>query len=257
MRSTTLSGYVCSTATSVICWERSRLTTFHSFPRALRVWVVGTALIATLCFSTATHSHAAVIERDWLAPGDGLLTYDDVNKREWLDLNVSHLVDFDGGNIEEKFQAVLAETLPGGRFEGFVIAKSEEALSLAASAGIDVSTNDFDTNKHEVLHLIDLLGLANVSSNGRVISHAVIDGFSIHPAVRDALNIDYYPRATLEASHAEVWIGPSDGVTSQRAGVALYRSTIPEPATRFLVTVVCLLAASRKCCCGLTSLKPF
>ena len=37
----------------------------------------------------AVQSQAAVFERDWLAPGDGLLTYDDVNKREWLDLSVS------------------------------------------------------------------------------------------------------------------------------------------------------------------------
>ena len=41
--------------------------------------VLASLLAANLC-------SAAVFERDWKTPGDGLLTYDDVNRREWLDL---------------------------------------------------------------------------------------------------------------------------------------------------------------------------
>jgi hypothetical protein len=40
----------------------------------------------------ATQAEAAVFERDWKAPGDGLLTYDDVNQRVWLDLSETDLV---------------------------------------------------------------------------------------------------------------------------------------------------------------------
>ena len=38
--------------------------------------------------------HAAVLERDWLTPGDGLLTYDTVTGREWLDLPVTLLSQY-------------------------------------------------------------------------------------------------------------------------------------------------------------------
>ena len=41
------------------------------------------SLAASLAFLPAA-AHGGVISRDWKTPGDGLLTYDDVNKREWL-----------------------------------------------------------------------------------------------------------------------------------------------------------------------------
>lgn len=46
-------------------------------------------LAATICLATSID--AAVISRDWKTPGDGLLTYDDVNQRVWLDLTESRL----------------------------------------------------------------------------------------------------------------------------------------------------------------------
>ena len=41
-------------------------------------------------------AQAAAIERDWKTPGDGLLTYDDVSKRGWLDLTETQLFKFPG-----------------------------------------------------------------------------------------------------------------------------------------------------------------
>ena len=47
-----------------------------------------TLLIAILLSLAPLTASATISERDLLEPGDGLLTYDDVNQREWLDLTV-------------------------------------------------------------------------------------------------------------------------------------------------------------------------
>lgn len=46
-------------------------------------------LLVLIGFSLTSLSpaSAAVMEVDWKTPGDGLLTYDTVNKRKWLDLS--------------------------------------------------------------------------------------------------------------------------------------------------------------------------
>ncbi|WP_197524896.1 hypothetical protein [Botrimarina hoheduenensis] len=36
-----------------------------------------------------------LIERDWLSPGDALLTYDANTRYEWLDINKSELVQLE------------------------------------------------------------------------------------------------------------------------------------------------------------------
>jgi hypothetical protein len=82
---------------------------------------------------------AAVISRDWKTPGDGLLTYDTVNKREWLDLSETILAEFPSPMFEERYQSVLTETLPGGMLEGFKVAERTDVVALAESAGIDTS----------------------------------------------------------------------------------------------------------------------
>ena len=51
----------------------------------------GRNVIGSMCFLyaivlVAPSARGAVFERDWKTPGDGLLTYDDVNRRVWLDL---------------------------------------------------------------------------------------------------------------------------------------------------------------------------
>ncbi len=46
-------------------------------PTPTRLVIIFITLLATFPL------HAAVIEHDFLTPGDGLLTYDDVNQREW------------------------------------------------------------------------------------------------------------------------------------------------------------------------------
>ena len=95
---------------------------------------------------------AAVIERDWQTPGDGLLTFDTVNQREWLDLSETLLVDF-GNNPTY----VLAQLTQGGQFEGFHPATLQDVIGLGQSAGIDTTTLDFARNEDPTENLIDLL----------------------------------------------------------------------------------------------------
>ncbi len=85
--------------------------------------------------SITISASAAVSERDWKAPGDGLLMYDDVNRREWLDLSLSRLDQFP----EPRLDNAIAEIGQGGVFDRFTWAKREDVRALAESAGIDAS----------------------------------------------------------------------------------------------------------------------
>lgn len=94
---------------------------------------------------------AAVFERDLNAPGDGLLTYDEVNRREWLDLPET-------GGVQ--LADVITQMAPGARLEGFAFAALEDVSELAASAGVGwmqpwtIPGND----EPNVDELVDLLG---------------------------------------------------------------------------------------------------
>lgn len=72
--------------------------------------------------------NAAVSERDFLAPGDGLLTYDDINQQEWLDLTAT--LDW---SLAELYEAIA----PHGPLRGFSIATVEDLVGLANSANLE------------------------------------------------------------------------------------------------------------------------
>ncbi|MCO6043216.1 cytochrome P450 [Aeoliella sp. ICT_H6.2] len=84
-----------------------------------------------------------MIERDWRAPGDGLLTYDTVNQREWLDLSQTLRINFPPNY---RVEDVALELEPGGMFEGFTWANIEDVTEFAQSAGIDTTTLDYSVN---------------------------------------------------------------------------------------------------------------
>jgi hypothetical protein len=73
---------------------------------------------------------AAVHQRDLFLPGDGLLTYDDVNVREWLDLTETAAVDLD---------IVQASLEPSGSLARFRFATAQDVEPLAISAGVRAS----------------------------------------------------------------------------------------------------------------------
>jgi hypothetical protein len=171
--------------------------------------------------------HAAVFERDWQTTGDGLLTYDDLNRREWLDVSQSLLIQFPGATLEERYQNAITELAPGGLFEGFTVAVSADVIGLAQSAGIDTTTSNYAINGGPVSQLIDLLHTTFGALPGIARSQGMIDEFDTFPPrpARSAMILHHDP-----PNYASLLIGAdSEGNVAARTGVMLYRSVIPEP----------------------------
>lgn len=77
-----------------------------------------------ICFAP---TQAALVERDFLVPGDGLLIYDTVNRREWLDLAVTEGLDSIG------LATAMANRNP---LESFSLATHENLQDLANSLNV-------------------------------------------------------------------------------------------------------------------------
>jgi hypothetical protein len=185
-------------------------------------------------------SRAAVISRDWKAAGDGLLTYDDVSNREWLDLTETQLFKFPGASLEEKFQAVLAETVPGGTLDQFFVAKIADVAQLAESAGINTESFRVDVNGQETLNLILLLGEAGTVSNpvrNRISGARAMD----HNSQMEVASIVYAPGGLGTRPGPPVaGFYSTGGIDGVDVGVWLYRA-IPEPSSYLSLLVGCLI----------------
>jgi hypothetical protein len=195
------------------------------------------ALLALLSLCAANHCSAAVFERDWKSPGDGLLTYDDVNRREWLDVSQTILSSqFPGEDPspwltrENRYQYVVGQTLPRGLFEGFKVAKSPDVIGLAQSAGIDTSTLSVATNGAAALSLGQLLGFTFVGTSSSI-AIGLLDeppndrfGATIRPGafIASASNL---AGLAIDQSHFQYPTPP---------GVMLY-SVVPEPSSASLL----------------------
>lgn len=206
---------------------------------------ISCALFALLPLFAASLAQAAVHSRDWKTPGDGLLTYDDANQREWLDFSVSLLEQFPGSTAEQRYQTALLELAPGGRFEGFTVGRREDALALAQSAGIETATLDFAINQTSTLTLIDLLEPAVIQSTTLIVSLGLIDELVTGPGFprRSAAILEVFQdsrpafsRAGLKFSHGD------DSIRNFTTGIVLYRS-VPEPTSvNLMFGPVCALA---------------
>ena len=181
---------------------------------------------------------AGVIERDWLAPGDGLITFDTVNQREWLDLTVTQ---------GESLEGVASELLPGGRYHGFVHAETQDVIDLAASAGVNVDC--IPRFEDEPLGLQNLVGITDhgsflfiwsggvsLASDGTGYNQVVFYSHDDGPCMN--LNVDDY------------LVDPS--IPDDSRGMWLYRP-VPEPSglesmTLVVVFAITLLARSRRKC---------
>jgi hypothetical protein len=102
----------------------------------------------------ATQAEAAVFERDWKTPGDGLLTYDDVNRRVWLDLSETLLSSqFPGEDPsprvtrENRYQYVVSQTGAGGMSKDLLSGKLrtlspwQNRLGLIRRRSMQISTS--------------------------------------------------------------------------------------------------------------------
>jgi len=74
-------------------------------------------LLGLLSFNT----NAALMETDYLAAGDGLLTFDSVTNFAWLDLSAS---------ASRSYSDVSSQLAAGGEFEGFRYASGQEVYEL-------------------------------------------------------------------------------------------------------------------------------
>ena len=195
------------------------------------------ALSVALASTTTSTTTAAVIERDWLAPGDGLLTYDTVNQREWLDFN--YLIEAyptSSRSIEQRLELMLPDFEVGEALDGFKVANSNDVTALATSAGIDVATNSLSTNGSAVLELLDLIGITKSSPlNGRsskaVLSEVVATSESSYRVIGE---FRYFPEYDMAGVSLYTLEGSNVDSEAPSTSVFLYRN-VPEPSS-------CLLA---------------
>ena len=213
----------------------------------LRFLLFGPVLCASLIATLPQITQAAVFERDWKTPGDGLLTYDDVNQREWLDLSETLLEQFAGAgpgttraeDLEARYQNVVGELEPGGMFDGFTVGKREGVVALAQSAGIDTFIRNFDTNAVATLQLIDFLSPTLSRSHGRTESRGYLAEFGT-PRFPDRLEaiLNYAPPRPADSGNARLLFLPNDDLRSpMTAGVMLLRNVVPEPSVIVLVVI--------------------
>ena len=191
--------------------------------------------LALLFTATATTPlSAAVIERDWLAPGDGLLTYDTVSNREWLDLTETILAQFPGSSTGSQYPNVVSQTGSGGQFEGFVVATESDVAELAVSAGIDINTLDYNSNEAASHELINLLGVT-ASTLPSLASIGVFPESGSDPMLLSITRRVSSLQAGLATFPLSSFAGDRP---SREIGVYLYRNAVPEPAA----STVALLA---------------
>jgi Caspase domain len=155
-------------------------------------------LLATSAFAVAiltSVSNADVHSLDWKTTGDGLLTFDDVNRREWLDLSVSPF---------GPFSAVQTQIAAGGDFAGFQIPKLDDVKGFATSAGMNPATLTFSFEA--ATHLEQL------------VSVTAFDGLSHYSTgwVQDAVGLDgHHATANIYAVMAQ---SGGHGIPPQPAG---------------------------------------
>ncbi|WP_428307824.1 PEP-CTERM sorting domain-containing protein [Lacipirellula sp.] len=188
-------------------------------------------------------ARAGVISRDWKTPGDGLLTYDDVNQREWLDLSQTLLSSqFPGADREAKFQYVLGQTGSGGLFEGFSLAESGDVVALAESAGVDTSTQSYATNVTPTLALGELIGFTILPPNGNKLALGLVDGVGPSPPIQMTAIL----RTSFESQAGLTFATPHTQFL-EPPGVMLFRA-VPEPAGLVsLMAGLGILCASNVC----------
>ena len=192
-------------------------------------------LMAALLAATVSGSAlAAVTPRDWKTPGDGLLTYDDVNQREWLDLTESRLSQYPGTMFEQRYQNLLLQLAPGGIFEGFLVAQSNDLTALAASGGVNVSSlDDYAQNEFPTKQLMELVGVSTRFQNiDFTQSYGLLDEiFTEGPIDFRLVGVLTSDPSSGPNGQAGIAFSPPDEedlVTPTVTGVWLYRA-VPEP----------------------------
>jgi hypothetical protein len=109
------------------------------------------AFVFMLFVGMLPNLHGGIVQHDFRSPDDGLLTYDDVHKREWLDLTETF-----GWDLATLHQALS----PVGPLRGFKLASLGDLEGLANSADVTwVPSFEFPgVDGPAALKLIELVG---------------------------------------------------------------------------------------------------
>jgi hypothetical protein len=202
------------------------------------------ALVALLMLSATNPSSAAVFERDWKTLGDGLLTYDDVNQRDWLDLSESLLSKFSGATLEDRYQDVITELAPNGMFEGFTVAKRADVSALGLSAGIDLTTDDYPTNHAPMMQLLDLIGPTIVFNDvhDTMRAQGFLGEIFVGHITRRWGSVLLLEKPDIVDGAAGMFFSAAfEPEFPSLFGIMLYRN-VPEPASHVVVLVGCAAA---------------
>ena len=213
---------------------------------SLQVGCKRATLVVTTLLIVAPVTHAAVFERDWKTPGDGLLTYDDVNQREWLDVPFTiEMFPVELRDPEPRYQSVANELGLGAVFTGFAIGNSSDLIALAQSAGIDTTTHERATNLADTAALIGLLGATYMSTSGESFyTRGLLN--ELEPMCGCRMYGNFGAGASGAGMSLFSAAQNSDDIPSRSTGVWLYREAVPEPATAILCTEISLLFLSRR-----------
>ena len=195
--------------------NRGRMLCLSLFPQCLMLLAPSVAQASSL------------IERDYLSPGDALITYDPNTGLEWLDWTETT------GLAYNDMVLLLA---PGHTYDGWRHATPQEAATLFSNAGL-TEINSGNPNPLDVLlELIQLLGdtgtsNASPSSLGITGETHWSTGSHISAGLYGSEQFAYYGEAQTTAGYI-----PPDS-PSIIHGHALVRSTVPEPSTLALLLI--------------------
>ena len=97
------------------------------------------------CFLFVGTANAIPTSADWQTADDGLITYDDNTKLEWLDLTVTAGISYN---------TVSSQLGAGGAYEGFRYATSAEISTLWDSFGGDGVYNGWSATNNGIFDII-------------------------------------------------------------------------------------------------------
>lgn len=213
-------------------------------------------LTLLVCFVTISSVHAGVLEMDLAAPGDGLLTYDTINKRTWLDLPET-------GGLE--LSEVLEQMEPGGRLAGFQFAMLEDVTALAASAQVGWTNPTLPGVQSDAAgRLIDLVDwtihytggiVGNLKMSVGLITQGFLNGEPQFDGTTFCINVTYQGEDLLPGQintpifynpkpHGGVYVsGPVSFIMNP--SFWLYR-TVPEPSSVLLLGIAAICTSRRR-----------
>lgn len=192
-----------------------------------------TCLILAGLFGLSTTANAALSARDWQSAGDGLLTFDDQSRLEWLDVTQT---------VNMSFNRVLGQLASGGTFEGFRVATSDQVRALFVSGGwtgsFNVHYNNAPGLHTEAVSIVSLLGETTASYDPYATYGMVSD---TRPGGENFYNAMYAFDSPSIPHYASAWINAfatSPDNSFDHVGTYLYREVaapIPEPETYALM----------------------